>query len=71
MSYSLEYEWARAARWRGYDHATFDALEHEYQALTIAEYRIEQRIQAVDTWISEQERKDHGTATRRRPARRR
>jgi len=36
VSYSLEYEWARAARWRGYDHATFDALEHEYQALTIA-----------------------------------
>jgi hypothetical protein len=40
----------RAARWRGYSWQAFDSLPSDEQALVLAEYRIELRYQAVDSW---------------------
>lgn len=52
FGYAASYELLRAARWRGYRWAEFDALDTDEQALIIAEYRIELRYQAVDAWAN-------------------
>lgn len=50
LQFDPSYELLRAARWRGLSWQAFDALSSDEQALTIAEYRIEMRYQAVDSW---------------------
>lgn len=50
----------RAARWRGYTWEHFDLLDTDLQALAIAEYRIEHRYQAVDSWAN-RPKANHGT----------
>lgn len=41
----------RVARWRGYSWEAFDRLDSDTQALLVAEYRIEMRYLAVDSYI--------------------
>jgi len=50
----------RAARWRGYAWEVFDLLDPDMQALVIAEYRIELRYQAVDSWEHSKPKKRRG-----------
>ena len=47
IQYSAEYEWMRAAHWRGYKWEQFDALDGDDQARIVAEYLTEQRIASV------------------------
>jgi hypothetical protein len=65
MGFTAEYELLRAARWRGYSFEQFDALESDQQALIVAEYRIEMRFLAVDSYIQSLKAKSHGTGRRK------
>lgn len=71
MGFAAEYELLRAARWRGYSFEVFDTLDSDQQALIIAEYRIEMRFQAVDSYIQSLKAKKHGTGGRQPHRRRR
>lgn len=69
FGFAAEYELLRAARWRGYTWEQFDLLESASQALVIAEYRIEMRYQAVDSWANRPKANhgaNRGSAGRRR-----
>lgn len=57
MGFTAEYELLRAARWRGYTWESFDALASDSQALIVAEYRIEMRFTAVDSYQQQLRRK--------------
>jgi hypothetical protein len=70
FSFAAEYEMVRAAHWRGYKWEHFDQLDTDSQALTIAEYRIEHRYQAVDSWAN-RPKANHGTGRTPTPRRRR
>lgn len=72
FSFDGEYGLLRAARWRGYTWEQFDLLDSDAQARVVAEYRIEQRFQAVDSWANRPKAPppNHGT-NRSHPRRRR
>lgn len=65
MGFTAEYELLRAARWRGLLFEQFDALESDSQALIVAEYRIEMRFQAVDSYIQSLKANKRGTSRRK------
>ena len=50
LQFEPSYEFVRAARWRGLSWQAFDSLDSDAQALVLAEYRIEMRYAAVDSW---------------------
>jgi hypothetical protein len=65
MGFAAEYELLRAARWRGYAWEAFDALDSDSQARVVAEYRIEMRFQAVDSY-AQSLKGSHGVRAGRR-----
>lgn len=47
IRYSESYAWEEAARWRGYDRETFDALLGDDQARIVAHWETSMQIEAV------------------------
>jgi len=64
MGFAAEYELLRAARWRGYRWERFDRLDSDSQARIVAEYRIEMRFAAVDSY-AQSLKASHGTGRNR------
>jgi hypothetical protein len=63
FGFAAEYELVRVARWRGYSWEQFDALDSDSQALIVAEYRIETRFAAVDSYQQSLKRKPRTRAS--------